>query len=432
LRFNSLRLIKSDILRNSVILISGTAFAQLIPILLQPLLRRSFTPDTFGAYSVYMSLLGILIVISSLRYELAIIIPEKDNEAMAVFFLSVILNFVFNLILFIVILIFKTQLLSILNLQQKFYIYLLLLPAGIFLFGFYQSINYWLIRKKGFMAISINKFVRRGAEGAAQITFVFTRVANGLIFGDLSGHIANITSGLVQGIKTGLSIKLFSPRRTIYVLKRYSHYPKYNFLPAFMEACSFLLPVIMINKFFSSESTGYFDLCKLLLSVPLALIATSLSNVLLQRISEKDRLNLSIKGDLLNVLKIISLIVFAEIAVILLFGDELFRLFFGPNWEISGRISRILVWSFAFNFLTSSFSSIFISLKKIKLLSIWQIFYFAAIIMLVFFNHLSFESFLKVYVTIEVICSSIVSMLLLFVVSSYERKILTLNSVDTE
>jgi hypothetical protein len=51
---------------------------------------------------------------------------------------------------------------------------------------------------------------------------------------------------------------------------------------------------------------------------------------------------------------------------------------------------------------------------------------------LVFFNHLSFESFLKVYVTIEVICSSIVSMLLLFVVSSYERKILTLNSVDTE
>jgi O-antigen/teichoic acid export membrane protein len=137
-------------------LISGTAFAQLIPILLQPLLRRSFTPDTFGAYSVYMSLLGILIVISSLKYELAIILPEKDNEAMAVFFLSVILNFVFNLILFIVILIFKTQLLSILNLQQKFSIYLLLTPAGIFLFGFYQSINYWLIRKKGFMAISIN------------------------------------------------------------------------------------------------------------------------------------------------------------------------------------------------------------------------------------------------------------------------------------
>jgi O-antigen/teichoic acid export membrane protein len=395
-------------------------------------LRRSFTPDTFGAYSVYLSLLGILIVISSLRYELAIILPEKDNEALAVFFLSVVLNFVFNLILFIIILVFKTELLSILNLQQKFSIYLLLTPAGIFLFGFYQSINYWLIRKKGFIAISLNKFVRRGAEGAAQITFVFTRIANGLIFGDLIGHLANISSGVVQGIKTGLSIRLFSPRRIIYVLKKYSHYPKYNFMPAFMEACSFLLPVIMINKFYSSESTGYFDLCKLLLSVPLALIATSLSNVLLQRISEKDRLKLSIKGDLLNILKFILLIAIAEIAVILLFGDELFRFFFGPEWEISGRISRILVWSFAFNFLTSSFSSIFISLNKIKLLSAWQMFYFAAIILLFFANHLSFESFLKVYVSIEVVCSTIVSTLLLFVIIGYEKRIVTQSTIENK
>lgn len=414
-------------------MISGTALAQLIPILLQPLLRRSITPETFGAYSVYLSLLGILIVISSLRYELAIILPEKDNEAIAVFFLSVILSFVFNLILFIIILVYKTELLSILNLSQKFEIYILLSPAGIFLFGFYQSINYWLIRKKGFIAISINKFVRRGAEGASQTTFVFARVANGLVFGDLIGHIANVTSGLVQGIKTGLSIRLFSPRRMMYVLKRYSDYPKYNFLPAFMEACSFLLPVIMINKFFSSENTGYFDLCKLLLSVPLALIATSLSNVLLQRISEKDKLKLSIKGDLLKVLSFVSLIVLAEIAVILIFGEGLFRLLFGPDWVISGRISKILVWSFAFNFLTSSFSSIFISLKKIKLLSAFQIFYFAAILLLFLFNHLSFESFLKVYVTIEVICSSIVSILLLYVIYTYERNIMSLSSTaDTK
>jgi lipopolysaccharide exporter len=185
LKLDLLRFKQSEILRNTSILISGTALAQLIPILLQPLLRRSFSAEIFGAYGVYAGLLGILIVISSLKYELAIILPEKDNEAIAVFFLSLVLNFVFNLILFTIILVFKNQLLLFLNLQEKFYIYLLLTPAGIFLFGFYQSINYWLIRKKGFIAISVNKFVRRGAEGASQITFVFTRIANGLIFGDI-------------------------------------------------------------------------------------------------------------------------------------------------------------------------------------------------------------------------------------------------------
>jgi O-antigen/teichoic acid export membrane protein len=427
LRFNLLKFSQSDILRNTTILISGTALAQLIPILLQPLLRRSFTPDTFGAYSVYLSLLGILIVISSLRYELAIILPEKDTEAMAVFFLSVILNIAFNQVLLIIILVFRTEILLLLNLPEKFAIYLLLTPAGIFLFGLYQSINYWLIRKKGFIALSINKFVRRGAEGASQVTFVFTRFANGLIIGDLIGHIANVASGLFQGVKTGLSLRLFSTRRILFVLNKYSEYPKFNFLPAFMEACSFLLPAIMINKFFSSESTGYFDLCKLCLSVPLALVATSLSNVLLQRISEKDKLKLSIKGDLLRVLSAVSLIVLVEIAVILIFGEGLFKLVFGQEWVVSGRISKILVWSFAFNFLTSSFSSIFISLKKIKLLSVWQMIYFCAILLLFLFSHLSFESFLKVYVTIEVICSTIVSILLLNVIKNYESNLLTSN-----
>ncbi|HLP71694.1 MAG TPA: oligosaccharide flippase family protein [Bacteroidales bacterium] len=423
MRLSYQKLINSDILRNTFILISGTALAQLIPILLQPLLRRSFTPETFGAYSVYLSLLGILIVICSLRYELAIILPEKDDEALGVFFLSVTLNFLFSLILFIIILLFRSPILLLLNLPEKFQIYLLLTPAGIFLLGFYQSINYWLIRKKGFMALSLNKFLRRGTEGVSQVSFIFSRISNGLIFGDIIGHLANVTSGIIQGIKTGLTFRLLNPGKMLHALKRYSSYPKYNLLPAFMEACSFLLPALMINKLFSTDSTGYFDLCKLLLSVPLALVATSLSNVLLQRISEKSRMHLSIKNDLQNVLVFVLLIAVAEIATIMIFGEGLFRLFFGPGWDISGRISKILVWSFAFNFLISSFSSIFISLSKIKLLSAWQVFYLCAILLLLFFNKLGFESFLKVYVTIEIICSSIVSVLMLLIISRYEREL---------
>ena len=419
-----LTILRSDLLRNTSILISGTALAQLIPILLQPVLRRYFTPDNFGAYSVYLSLLGILIVISSLRYELAIILPEEDDEAASVFFLSVILNFGFNFVIFLGILIWKSEILSFLNLSENYDLYLYLTPLGLFLISFYQSINYWLIRKKGFFAISVNKFVRRGFEGGAQMAFKFARVANGLIYGDLIGHTANVCSGIYQAAKTGLSLARSSPRKILYVLKKYSEYPKYNLAPAFMEATSYLLPVIMINKFFSSESTGYFDLSKLLLSIPLALVASSLSNVLLHAISEKDKLRKSIRKDLLFILFFVALIIILEITVIMLFGEELFTLFFGSGWELSGTISKILVWSFAYSFLTSSFSSIFIALNKIKLLSFYQVFYFLAILILFFFNHLSFESFLKVYVIIEVICSTVVSLLIIKTVINYERKIL--------
>jgi O-antigen/teichoic acid export membrane protein len=432
LRNTYLSFLKSDLLRNTSVLISGTALAQLVPILLQPVLRRYFTPETFGAFSVYLSLIGILIVISSLRYEPAIILPDKDNEAAAVFFISVILSFGFNLLILLGIVLWKSEILSYINIPEKFAVYLYLTPLGTFLFSLYQSINYWLIRKKGFFAISVNKFVRRGFEGGAQLAFKFTKVTNGLIYGDLIGHVANICSGIFQSMKTGLSVSLFNPRKMMYVLKKYSEYPKFNLVPAFMDACSYLLPAIMINKFFSTEYTGYFDLSKLLLSIPLALVATSLSNVLLQRISEKDKSQLSIKKDLVFVLYFVAIIIIAEIGIIMFCGEALFRVFFGPNWEFSGTISKILVWAFTFNFLTSSFSSIFISLNKIKLLSVWQIFYFASILILFFFHYLSFIAFLRVYVLIQVICSSVISIFIIKVIINYERRILSNSFKDNK
>lgn len=416
-------LLKSELFRNTSILVSGTAIAQLIPILLQPLLLRYFTPAIYGAYSVYVSLVTILLVISSFKYELAIILPKKDKEAAAVFFLTLIVNFIFNFLLLLVIIIWKSKILSYLNLADTYSSYLYLVPLGTFLFSFYQSINYWLIRKKRFFPISLNKFVRRGFEGIAQVSFKFAKVPNGLIYGDLIGHIGNICSGIYQGTKSGLSFRLFSFRKIKYVLTKYSEYPKFNIVPSFMSACSFMLPALMINKFYSADSTGYFNLSKLLLSVPAGLIATSISNVLLQRVAEKDKLKLSIKKDLISILFFIALVVLLEIVVIQFWAEDLFRIFFGDKWILSGKISKILVWAFAFNFLVSSFSSIFISLKKIKLFSAWQVFYFLSILSLFWFHGLTFSSFLKMYVIIEVSCCSIISVFILYIIIHYENMV---------
>jgi O-antigen/teichoic acid export membrane protein len=419
--FQSLR--RSELLRNTSILVSGTAVAQLIPILLQPILRRYYTPDIFGAYSVYLSLVGILAIVSSFKYELAIILPRKDKEAANIFFLTVIINAIFNVILIFVILIWRDKILNFFNLSEKFSDYIYFVPLGIFFYSFYQSINNWLVRRKGFLPISINKFVRRGFEGCAQVVFKFLKNAHGIIFGDLIGHIANIISGMYQGRKSGLSMKLFSLGKLKYVAVKYSDFPKFNVIPTFMSSCSFLLPAILINKFFSTSMTGYFDLSKLLLSVPLALISGSISNVLLQSISEKFKEKKSLRKDLLLILGIVSLIAVVEIIVISFFGVGLFKLIFGENGAFSGRISQILVWSYALNFFVASFSAVFISMNRIRILSIWQVFYFIAIISLTLFQKSEFLDFIRIYVSIEVICYLVIIVLMIFIVLNYERNL---------
>ena len=420
--FQSLK--KSELLKNTSILISGTALAQLIPIVLQPILRRYYTPDIFGAYAVYLSLVGILSIISCFKYDLAIILPRKDKEAANILFLSIFINTLFNILLFFVILIWKNKILHFFNLSEKFSVYLYFVPLGIFFYSFYQIINNWLVRKKGFLPISVNKFVRRGFEGFAQVLFKFAKNAHGIIFGDLIGHIANISSGIYQVRRRGFSLSLYSPGKLKYVTLKYSEFPRFNIIPSFMSACSFLLPAIFLNKFFSSELTGFFDLSKLLLSIPLALISTSISNVLLQSISEKFKGNKSLKKDLLLILGIVSAIGLVEILGITFFGVELFKLIFGKMWAFSGTISRILVWSYALNFISASFSAVFISMNKIKLLSIWQVFYFISILSLILFKGFPFLDFLRVYVFIEVVCYLVIITLILFIVVSYERRLL--------
>ena len=117
-----------------------------------------------------------------------------------------------------------------------------------------------------------------------------------------------------------------------------------------------------------------------------------------------------------------------EILVVKLYAIELFTLFFGERWGISGEISKTLVWSYTLNFISISFSTIFISLRKIKRLSILQFIYFGAILFLIHFRDYQFAEFIHIYVYIEVCYFVLYLSFLLYIVMSYEKEIRSSNS----
>ena len=65
---------KSDFLKYTLVLVSGTVLAQLIPILLQPILRRIYTPEQFGLFAVYSSIFSMLVVVAAGKYETTIVV----------------------------------------------------------------------------------------------------------------------------------------------------------------------------------------------------------------------------------------------------------------------------------------------------------------------------------------------------------------------
>jgi hypothetical protein len=72
---------RGNFARSVVALASGTAVAQLLLALAVPLLARLYTPADYGSVAVYSSTLTVLLVIASLRYELAIPLPEDHATA---------------------------------------------------------------------------------------------------------------------------------------------------------------------------------------------------------------------------------------------------------------------------------------------------------------------------------------------------------------
>ena len=417
-------LFKSEFLRNALTLISGVGLAQLIPIIMQTFLRRMFLPEVFGAFAVYMSMVGILVIISSLRYQMAIVIPKKDQDAANIFFLTFFINLVFFIILLISIILFKNTIANILDFPTKYISWLYFLPFSVFLFSVYDSINYWLIRKKAFKSSAINKISRRSFEGLTQATFGFSKQAFGLIIGDLIGNVANNISGIFQAKKNGLSLSLLDKKYIFSVMKKYVDFPK-NSIPALLNTAGTLLPVIFINKFYSESITGYFDLARIVLSVPSILISVAISNVLLQNISEKVNKALSIKKELLNVFYVLAILGIIELAIIVSFGPSLFTFVFGDNGTMSGILSQTLIFSFVFKFIVSPLSFVFIALRKIKIISIWQSLYFLSILSLILFKSLLFNDFIKIYVIIDIILYSLYFILIFIAVKKYEKKLIT-------
>ena len=395
--------INRELFRGIFTLATGTASAQLIAILLQPLLRRIFPPADFGAYAVYLSLTGILAVVATFRYEPAIVQPTKKGDAVNLAFLAFYINLIFCLLLAALAWIFHKPLATFLNLADPYVSWLLLVPAGVFLLGTYQTMNYFLIRQKAFRAISFNKGMRRLGEGAVQLTAGQFRLGVGLVLGDIGGQLINVFSGMRQIVRKGFSFRLHSLSRQRALAGEYADHPLYYMGPMALNVVCLMLPIIFVNKFYSQEIAGYFDLTRLVLVVPAAILTMSVGQVFLQTITEKKRLNLDLRSDFLQLLWVLLAIAAVKILVLTLAGPQLLAWYAGPPYLEAGRYAQILVWGSAIRTVVSPLSMVFVGLRKLRMQAIWQITYFALICLLPFFRHLGIFDFILLLTGIEIL-----------------------------
>jgi len=365
---------KSEFSRNVLTLMTGTSIAQAIPIAISPILTRIYTPEEFGAFALYMSLATTLSVIATGRYELAIMLPKKDDDAANIVALSIIFAFIVSFLSFLIIHIFNAQITLILG-NPKISLWLYFIPITVLLTGIYQSLNYWTSRKKQYKHLATNKVLQSTTIASTNLGMGVTGFGNsGLILGQLSGlSIATIMMGKLLWKEDSDRLKKIKRIKMFALLKKYSDFPKINMFQAFINDFKNLIVNILLTKYYNSFILGQFYMVNKILLLPSGLIGSSISQVLYKDISDKYNSKEDFSKDILYVM--IKLFLFALIPffIIVLFGKEIFGFILGENWEIAGDLASSFALYILFHFVASPISIIPFIVQKQGLAFYWNL-----------------------------------------------------------
>jgi len=183
---------KSEFVSNSLTLFTGTTVAQIIPVLISPLLTRLYTPGDFGVLALYMSFASVLSVFATGRYEMAIMLPKKDSDAVNVFFLSLIISMFVSIIVLLLVVFFHDTI-TLWSGNKRISPLLYFLPLSVLSLGSYKSLNYWFNRSNKFKNIAVSKVVATSSNSAISLASgVADKSGYGLVFGWIFGQLSSM------------------------------------------------------------------------------------------------------------------------------------------------------------------------------------------------------------------------------------------------
>jgi O-antigen/teichoic acid export membrane protein len=343
-------------IRKVFILARGTILSQIIILATLPVLTRLYSPADFGIFSVYISIISIVLVIVSLSYEIAIPLPESDRTASSLVGLSLYLCVIISILAGITFYMLHSQLSQWLD-EPDMKKYFLLFTFSLFGAGCHQILNLWSVRKEYFHQLSRNKYMQSISQVSSQILMSFTSWgALGLIIGELLGRVTGVLS---QWRIWRKDVKRELIQTTWIEMKesahRYRRFPLLSSWSNILNSIGLYLPNIILAALYGPYIAGLYTMGQRFLGAPITLISITVNQVYLSEFAICLNQNPSkIYPLFISIVK--KSFIFGLIAIggLVIFAPMLFHFLFGDTWEKSGQFLRILSVMYLFQFVANT------------------------------------------------------------------------------
>jgi len=329
-------------------LVSGTLVAQVIGFLAYPVITRLFAPSVYGIFAVFLSLVSIITIISCLRYEQAIFLPKDDRDGGAVFHVCLSLVISVSLLCIPIFLVLGDGLCELLD-EPSLKIWLLLIPLAVFIDGTYMALRFWNTRQRRFGTQATTQALQSVSGAGLKIGFgLLGKIGTGsLIVGQVIGNALGAIILAYQAIR--LDSKTLRDSLSFSRIKeqvvRYKKFPLIDTWSMLFHNLSWQLPVFLLAGFFSPGVAGLYALGHSVIQTPLSLIGGSIGQVFLQRASDAKR-NGTVGLLIEDVVELMLLLSLVPLALLMVYGGDVFALVFGNEWFEAGVYVQILaIWA---------------------------------------------------------------------------------------
>lgn len=355
------KLVHSAFFKSILLLTSGSVVSQFIVLLGLPIIARIYSPDDFGLFAIFSATSGVLLTVSSLRFEISIPLARTWRNAKQIFSISVGINVMLALASLGFVGFFSSQLASWFG-EKELAQVLWLLPIVLISGGIFKALNYLALWESAFRHISISKVLQGIALVLSQIVLGFLGAgALGLAIGLILGQVVG-TFWLIRNKEfvKGFCDASKSYARTLSLVKKNKSYAQFDTPASLIGSLSHHFPNIIFAALFSPASAGVYYIVERMYAVPSGVLGRSIGQVIHANI----RIDLEsgqLQHRLLLVLGGLMSVTVIPVWLLYFYAEPIFKLLLGESWHDAGEVATWLVFSVAVQFVYSALSMVLVA-----------------------------------------------------------------------
>ncbi|MBN4080851.1 oligosaccharide flippase family protein [Caldithrix abyssi] len=324
--------------------ISSPVYNQILGLLLLPIISRMYGSEAFGLLAIVVAIWGPIGPVSTMNYELAIMLPKEEKNASNIYFFSMSVVIFMSLLVAGVLFFTDDYISKKIGLGDNYY-FLWFTPMIVLLGGSYQNLRYWNLRNKRFFKISLAEIVGNTSN---KLYAIFAGIAGfgtgaSLIFAALINAVL-IPILLLYGYSRkfyNLFHKNYNSNEAVKILKKYKKFPLVNLPAEFISRLTLSVPIFILAHYFPQSVIGLYFFSLTVLRIPIRFLGNAIGNIFFQRASNENDVRV-ISSNLNEILPRITFLGLPIFYSFFILGGQITGLVFGEQWIEAGKFLQIL------------------------------------------------------------------------------------------